>query len=50
VRGDDASFGDHSGFADLLGITELLAHVVFFAVVTVAERELPISMEVNPPA
>jgi len=33
MRGDDAAFGDHGGFADLLGAAELVVHVVVFAFV-----------------
>jgi hypothetical protein len=33
LRGDDAAFGDHRRFADLLGVAELVVHGVAFAVV-----------------
>jgi hypothetical protein len=31
LRGDDATFGGHRRFADLLGVIELVAHILAFA-------------------
>ena len=38
MRGDDAAFGDYGRFADLLGVAELVAHVVALAAVHIVEE------------
>jgi hypothetical protein len=41
LRGDHAAAGDHRRFADLLGVAELVAHVVAFVVLQICRKRAP---------